>query len=142
MKHILLLLIAGIIFSGCATKVSQKGLKTREIDISWKNSCVFISSGETSSYTKFGAQNNYDTVRNNIQNITATNGSNAYILNSIKGDGMGHYTGKFEMYKCPETKYHLPKKFESLEKLKELLDKGVITQDEYNTEKTKVLNSY
>jgi hypothetical protein len=129
-------------FSGCATKVSPEGSKTRQIDASWKNSCTYIGSSETSSAMKFGARGNYETVRNNIRNITAKNGGNAYMTNDFLNDGMGHFSASFEMYKCPIAKeeYTVPKKYEALEKLKALQDKGIITQEEYDIEKTKLLN--
>jgi hypothetical protein len=142
MTKTLLIIFILVIFNGCATKVTPEGKKTRQIDVSWKNSCIYIGSSETSSAVKFGAQGNYETVRNNIKNETAASGGNAYIVNDFINDGMGHFSATFEMYNCPETKYHVPKKYDALERLKKLLDEGVITQKEYNQEKAKLLNSY
>jgi hypothetical protein len=141
MKFIITLII-GSLLSGCATKITPEGRKTREIDKSWKNSCTYIVDGETSSAIKFGGKGNYVTVRNNIRNITAAKGGNAYMINDFTNDGMGHYEATFEIYNCPETKYQLPKKYEALEKLKELQDKGVITKEEYESEKKIILDSY
>ncbi len=134
------ILTAGLL-TGCADKVNNAGKKTRQIDISWKNTCIFIANDEFYSAMKFGAQGNYDNVLNNIKNETARRGGNSYIINSFVNDGGGHYTARFEMFKCPETKYHVPKKYEALEKLKDLQDKGVITQEEYDIEKAKVLQN-
>ncbi len=139
MRNITTILLIGILLNGCATILTSEGQKTREINKSWENSCIYIGSGETSSAAKFGAEANYVTVRNNIRNITAASGGNAYMVNDFTHDGRGHYAATFEMYKCTETKYLLPKKYEALEKIKQLLDKGVITQEEYDIEKKQIL---
>jgi hypothetical protein len=141
-KILVILPILILLINGCATKVTPEGRKTRQIDMSWKNSCVYIGSSQTSSALKFGAQGNYETVRNNMKNETASSGGNSYMVNDFKNDGMGHFYASFEIYKCPEIKYHVPKKYDALEKLKKLFDKGVITQKEYDIEKTKLLNNY
>jgi|GEM_PF-3438063 len=126
------------ILSGCATPLSQEAKNTRQIDISSKNSCIFIGSGEASSSIKFGAEANRETVKNNIRNETAANGANSYFTNELVSDGQGHYSATFEMYKCPDIKYSLPTKYASLEKLKKLLAEGVISQKEYDSEVAKI----
>jgi len=128
--------------SSCATKVTTEGSQTREINKSWKNSCTFIGTDQTFSTFKLGATGNYITVRNNIKNVTAERGGNSYVVNDFSDDGLGHYKATFEIYDCPESKYEVPKKYEALEKLKELLDKGVITEEEYQHEKIKLLESH
>ena len=142
MKKVFIAIPIIVLLSGCATKATPEGKKTRQIDMSWKNSCVYIGSSQTSSAIKFGAQGNHETVRNNMKNETAENGGNAYMVNDFISDGMGYFSASFEMYKCPETKYHVPKKYDALEKLKKLYDKDVITEKEYKAEKFKLLNQY
>ena len=134
-------ILATLLLSGCAGKVSPAGKKTRQIDISWKNSCIYIGSEETSSSMKFGAKGNYDQVRNNIKNITAEMGGNSYMVNDLLNDGMGHYSANFEIYNCKETKYHVPTKYKALERLKELHVKGILTDEEFSSEKAKLLNA-
>ena len=99
-KKILILTIFTVLFTGCATKMTSAGKKVREIPIEMKNTCQFIGNEETSSATKFGSNGNKMTVLNNIRNITAENGGNSYVLNQYGSDGMGHWNGSFEMYKC------------------------------------------
>ena len=131
-----------ILLCSCATEVTKAGRETREIDKSLVNSCIFISDGSTSSVFKFGSKGNYETVRNNIRNITAERGGNAYTVNDFIETGPGHFHSTFEIYKCPETKYQLSNKYRSLGELKSLKGKGIITQKEYEIEKTKLLNAY
>ena len=141
LRYTILLISVSILFTACATKTTQEGMKTREIDISWKNSCIFIENAQTSSAIKLGANNNRLTVLNNIKNKTAEKGGNSYVINDFSSDGMGHFSGTFEIYKCPITKYNLPTKYKNLEKLKELLDKAIITKKEYDNEKKMILNN-
>lgn len=142
MKALVFSAIVATVLWGCATPTSPEGMHTREIDKSWENSCEFLGSSETSSAVKFGANANRETVINNIKNLTAEKGGNAYVVNDLDDDGLGHYSAKFEIFRCPETKYVLPNKYEALEKIKDLLDKGVLTQEEYEQEKEKILSSY
>ena len=142
MKYIILLGLSTIIFNGCATKLTTEGNKTRQIEASSKNSCVYLGSDEVEGMFKFGDSGNRLTVLNEMRNITALKGGNAYMTNDFRSDGMGHYSASFEIFKCPVAKeeYMLPKKYLELEKLKELLNKGIITQQEYEIEKNKLLN--
>lgn len=102
-----LLVLPVIIFalSGCsATPITPEGKLVREINKDWANPCTFLGSEETSSYMKVGGRANYLEVRNNIRNITAARGGNAYVINDFSGDGRGHYSAIFEIYKCPPSK--------------------------------------
>lgn len=142
MKYNSICIVFGIlIFTGCASKLTTDGSKTRQIDISFKNSCVYIGSDEISSYIKFGDEGNRLEVQHGIRNITAKNGANSYVINDFRSDGIGHYSASFEMYKCRIAKeeYKVPKKYEALEKLKELKEKGIINEKEYDIEKAKLL---
>ena len=98
------MLFVFMFLTSCATKVTTQGNKVREIDISWKNSCKYLSNDQTSSTFKVGATANYLSVQNNIRNQTADKGGNSYFLNDFSSDGMGHYRAMFEIYNCPNEK--------------------------------------
>ena len=140
MRFQLSLITLSLVIAGCATQLTTNGQGVREIQKEWKNSCEYIGSSQTSSAFKFGAKGNHDTVLNNMRNITAENGGNAYLVNSFYDDGLGHFTSTFEMHNCPESLNRLSNKYDSLERIKDLLGKGVITQEEYEIEKKQILN--
>ena len=149
----IILVASAILISGCANKLTTAGSKTRQIDRSWMNQCKFLGSSHTSSSFKLGGDANYQTVKVDMRNITGARGGNAYVVNDFTSDGSGHYQSSFEMYKCPDNralmiqnvdskpeKKNSTNKYEDLEKVKSLYDKGIITEEEYKTEKTKMLN--
>jgi hypothetical protein len=74
----------------CATKVTIQGNETRQIDESWKKTYKHLGNEKTYSTFKLGSKGNYLNVQNNIKNITAEKGGNAYFVNDFSGDGLGH----------------------------------------------------
>ncbi len=152
LAHVTLIAIA-LLISGCASKLTSAGSKTRQIERSWMNQCKYIGSSHTSSSFKFGGDANYQSVKVDIRNITGANGGNAYVVNDFTSDGSGHYQSSFEMYKCPNNralliqnvdskpaKSNTSNRYDDLERVKSLYDKGVINEEEYKIEKSKILN--
>lgn len=145
MKFNNVILLTGIIsflFTGCATKISPKGLKTKEINAELKDTCLFIQNKQVSSSIKFGPMANKETVENEIKNITAESGGNAYFINNFVETSFGHYSSSFEIYSCSENKYVVSKQYKPLRELKKLFDEGIISKEEYKREKDIVLKSY
>lgn len=93
-----------------------------------------------------GSQVNYTFANTNVVVKKIKKDLSGRVFFSVGGGGLTNYTldienaiSMCEIVDCNSTKQNSPSKLDELKKLKELLDAGVLTQDEFNAEKAKLL---
>jgi hypothetical protein len=136
--------------------LTGEGQKVREISPDWSNQCDLIGIREISNASAGASpgvckKRALDEMKNKIGEI----GGNAYVITHIRVYPclMGGTTVTFEAYSCPDDKSisvtlrdekmntDTDDLYVKLKNLKKLLDEGIISQQEYDVQKKKILDN-
>ena len=136
------ILTSTLFFTSCTVRLTPKGAAVRVIDSTFAKECRYI--GAFSSTTGSGSQNK---VLNHLKNQIAQAGGNAFVVSAESSSSFyQRYSIAADAYKC---NFHKVKSTETktdttllerLRTLKRLHQEKLLTDDEYNSKKEKIIN--